>query len=115
MNRARCNADASVRSAPSPKGALTTPNTSAVRCAVLLIGRVLRFGSPSTVSFYCGNFGCLLLNTAAASKVYPLLRKMVQITSMRGAQSAGIVTYSKQGIAKPIAKPVGPARSRVFK
>lgn len=75
---------------------------------------MLHFGTPPTQSFYCGNFGCLLLDTAAASKVYPLLRKMAQITSMRGAQSAGIVTYTKRGLAKPIAKPTGSNRSRGF-
>ena len=67
--------------------------------------------------FYCGNFGCLLLDTASACKVYPLLRKMVQITSMRGAQSAGIVTYSKRGIAKPALHkdPSSSKRGKAFK
>ena len=58
--------------------------------------------------FYCGNFGVLLLEVAGASKVVPLLRKMIQITSMRGAQSAGIVTYTRQGTAKPLGKRAGP-------
>ena len=58
--------------------------------------------------FYCGNFGVLLLEVAGTSKVIPLLRKMIQITSMRGAQSAGIVTYTRQGTAKPLSKRAGP-------
>ena len=43
--------------------------------------------------FYCGNFGLLLLSQASSSRVDALLRRMLKITMMRGAQSAGIVTY----------------------
>ena len=37
--------------------------------------------------FRCGNFGLLLLRQAQASRVDPLLRRMLQITLMRGAPS----------------------------
>ena len=43
--------------------------------------------------FYCGNFGILVLTEASKTIVGPLLRKMIKITMMRGAQSAGVVTY----------------------
>ena len=43
--------------------------------------------------FRCGNFGMLLLRQANACRVDQLLRRMLQITMMRGAQSAGVVTY----------------------
>jgi hypothetical protein len=64
-------------------------------------GDILGGRGPSTLSsaepweaiFNCGNFGVLLLSTAAAAKVRPLLRRMIQVTQARGAQSAGIVTY----------------------
>ena len=46
--------------------------------------------------FYCGNFGLLLINGASKHLVGPLLRKMIKITMMRGAQSAGVVTYTRQ-------------------
>ena len=41
----------------------------------------------------CGNFGLLLLDKAAAGKVKTLLETMLRVTMMRGAQSAGLVTY----------------------
>ena len=43
--------------------------------------------------FFCGNFGMLLLQQASAGKVDGFLRRMLKITMMRGAQSAGVVTY----------------------
>ena len=46
----------------------------------------------------CGNFGLLLLDLAAAGKVRTLLTTMLRITMMRGAQSAGLVTYKGQGL-----------------
>ena len=47
--------------------------------------------------FFCGNFGLVLLEIAHASKVKPLLEKMIRVTMMRGAQSAGLVTYESTG------------------
>ena len=41
----------------------------------------------------CGNFGLLLLCPAASPLVRKLLEVMIRVTMMRGAQSAGIVTY----------------------
>ena len=47
--------------------------------------------------FFCGNFGMLLLAQASASRVEHFLRLMVKVTMMRGAQSAGVVTYQRVG------------------
>ena len=46
--------------------------------------------------FLCGNFGLILLSQASARKVDRLLRRMLEITMMRGAQSAGLVTYQER-------------------
>ena len=61
--------------------------------------RVAQPGANGSVSgdanaFFCGNFGLILLNGANKHMVSPLIRKMIKITVMRGAQSAGVVTYS---------------------
>ena len=45
--------------------------------------------------FYCGNFGLLLLQQASANKVEHFIRRMTKVTMMRGAQSAGLVTYRR--------------------
>jgi hypothetical protein len=45
--------------------------------------------------FFCGNFGLLLLSQASSKRVKHLLRRMLATTVMRGAQSAGLVTYRK--------------------
>ena len=50
---------------------------------------------PRRGLFRCGNFGLLLLRQANAGRVDKLLRRMLQITMMRGAQSAGVVTYQE--------------------
>ena len=48
----------------------------------------------------CGNFGILLLLPVERAEVLLLLRRMLKITSVRGAQSAGVVTYEhKKGEA----------------
>ena len=54
--------------------------------------------------FFCGNFGLVLLDLACAAKVKPLLETMLRVTMMRGAQSAGLVTYtpSAKGIRKRV-------------
>ena len=51
--------------------------------------------SQSLSRFFCGNFGLLLLDQASAGKVDYYLRRMLRVTMMRGAQSAGLVTYQK--------------------
>ena len=43
--------------------------------------------------FFCGNFGLLLLDSRHVEKVLPALSTMLRVTCMRGAQSAGLVTY----------------------
>jgi len=49
--------------------------------------------APSGSVFFCGNFGVLLLNGLKGAKVLELLRQMLRVTMVRGAQSAGLVTY----------------------
>lgn len=44
----------------------------------------------------CGNLGLLLLQAQNSAIVLELLRKMLKVTMVRGAQSAGLVTYSKE-------------------
>ena len=46
-------------------------------------------------AFGCGNFGVLVLRATARSNVFRMLRAMLKITSVRGAQSAGLVTYER--------------------
>lgn len=41
----------------------------------------------------CGNFGLILLNAEHRDKVMAILRTMVQVTMMRGAQSGGVATF----------------------
>jgi len=45
--------------------------------------------------FWCGNFGLILINPNNQQYVLDILRRMIQITMMRGAQSGGVVTYNK--------------------
>ena len=60
--------------------------------------------------FHCGNFGLLLLSREKSlrNKVVSVLKEMVRVTMMRGAQSGGVVTYVKNG-----KKGVKGVRSRV--
>lgn len=48
-------------------------------------------------TFLCGNFGLVLLKKDHRNKVLQILKEMVRITMMRGAQSGGVVTYVKNG------------------
>jgi hypothetical protein len=55
--------------------------------------------SLSTVTFFCGNFGVILLHSAwlddksGRKSSIGILQKMIEVTMMRGAQSGGIVTF----------------------
>ena len=51
--------------------------------------------SSAAAVFWCGNFGLLVLDSARVRKqrVGELLHTMLRITSMRGAQSAGLATF----------------------
>jgi len=52
--------------------------------------------SGGSTLFFCGNFGIIvfgLMDPATRKRVLGLLRKMTEITMMRGAQSGGVVTY----------------------
>ena len=53
--------------------------------------------------FFCGNFGLMLLDSLAAPLVKEILATMLRVTMMRGAQSAGLVTYQGQvGVRKRV-------------
>ena len=54
---------------------------------------LLGFAGGASDAFHCGNFGLILLHNACRHKVLPILRSMMTVTMMRGAQSAGVVTY----------------------
>ena len=49
--------------------------------------------SASSELFYCGNFGLIMLDELHRRHVLPILRLMMRTTMVRGAQSAGVVTY----------------------
>ena len=77
---------------------------SAASCAVLWLTAFdaiytdLLVGASSPADdFRCGNFGLLLLDKLAKPLVRKMLETSVRVTMMRGAQSAGLVTYVKQG------------------
>ncbi len=46
--------------------------------------------------FACGNFGVLILRATSRKAVFRTLSRMLRITMVRGAQSAGVVTYEDQ-------------------
>lgn len=57
--------------------------------------------SSLSVTFYCGNFGVILLHAAwlnedGGQTALHILRKMIEVTMMRGAQSGGIVTFERK-------------------
>ena len=45
--------------------------------------------AATTHYFHCGNFGLIVLNAENRKHVIEILRKMVQVTMMRGAQVSG--------------------------
>ncbi len=61
-----------------------------------------------TCTFYCGNFGVILLNSVCLvdndgiKSTLGVLKKMIEVTMMRGAQSGGIVTFKKKNNNKKI-------------
>ena len=62
-----------------------------------------------TAILWCGNFGLLLLDSEHASK--SSISTMLRVTCMRGAQSAGVVTYSS-GSSRGDAKLRAPSRGQ---
>ena len=53
---------------------------------------------PATMAtFFCGNFGIILLSPSAwdGTTVLDLLQKMIEVTMMRGAQTGGVVAWKK--------------------
>ena len=47
--------------------------------------------------FRCGNFGVIVLDPERRKTAIEILRTMVRVTMMRGAQSGGVVTYVPSG------------------
>ena len=47
--------------------------------------------------FRCGNFGVIVMSPERRKTAFEILRTMVRITMMRGAQSGGVVTYVPSG------------------
>ena len=69
-------------------------------------------------TFFCGNFGLIVINSAWTSKdngrhALDLLERMVNVTMMRGAQSGGVITYCRSKRLPGKANPVIGVRSRV--
>ena len=75
----------------APLGALWATALDGV--ASDLLGAVPPAAAAST--FFCGNFGLLLLHAAHSDKVKKIIETMLRVTMMRGAQSAGLVTYQR--------------------
>ena len=59
--------------------------------------RPLPRGCTDSGVFFCGNFGLLIVSYVGVrrTRVLALLRHMLRVTMMRGAQSAGVVTYDQ--------------------
>jgi hypothetical protein len=57
--------------------------------------------SVHTTTFFCGNFGIILLHQAwlqesNGESALDVLEKMILVTSMRGAQSGGVITFLQE-------------------
>ena len=76
-------------SSPTTTLAFALVAVDAICSDLLQLGRWSSRGEQ----FFCGNFGLLLLDAASAANVLPALSTMLRVTCMRGAQSAGLVTY----------------------
>lgn len=57
-------------------------------CSDLLV-----MGDSAPGVFFCGNFGLLLLENRYSDLVPEVLRRMIKVTMVRGAQCGGLVTY----------------------
>jgi hypothetical protein len=72
--------------------------TDALQFPVLSLWNTAAERDPARVTtFFCGNFGIILLHSAWFSdqgkSALTILEKMVQVTMMRGAQQGGVVTF----------------------
>jgi hypothetical protein len=77
--------------------------------------------SPVHMIFWCGNFGLILLNPAwiqhekkshGSGSAMQILKDMIRVTMMRGAQSGGVLTFDFDSVS-PNQKQVKATRSRV--
>ncbi len=65
-----------------------------------LFNSINNTNSLNNVTFFCGNFGVILLHSSwwlgddGCKSAFDVLKKMIEVTMMRGAQSGGIVTFS---------------------
>jgi len=59
------------------------------------------YGTLSSSTFLCGNFGIILINplwtesSQSSKQVLDLLAKMINVTMMRGAQTGGVIAWAK--------------------
>ena len=113
---------------PAKLGASDTPTiviaatitaVEAVWTDLLRLPVIPLFGPASPgITFFCGNFGLIVLNSAWTSKdngrhALDLLEKMVNVTMMRGAQSGGVITYCRSKRLPAKANPMVGVRTRV--
>ena len=100
--------------------AATITAIEAVWTDLLCLPVVPLFGpaSPGIYTFFCGNFGLIVINSAWTSKdngrhALDLLEQMVNVTMMRGAQSGGVITYCRYKRLPVKGHPMVGVRSRV--
>ena len=99
--------------------AATITAVEAIWTDLLRLPVIPLLGPASTgVTFFCGNFGLIVINSAWTSKdngqhALDLLERMVNVTMMRGAQSGGVITYCKSNRMPVKGNPVVGVRSRV--
>ena len=72
---------------------------------------------PTTTTFFCGNFGAILLNACWGDNNFDaaltMLQHMTRITMIRGAQSGGLVTFVEEASKTSSSKEYRAIRSRV--
>ena len=99
--------------------AATITAVEAIWTDLLCLSVIPLFGPASSgITFFCGNFGLIVINSAWTSKdngrhALDLLEQMVNVTMMRGAQSGGVITYCRSKRLPAKGHPMVGVRSRV--
>ena len=99
--------------------AATITAVEAVWTDLLCLPVIPLFGPASPgITFFCGNFGLIVINSAWTSKdngrhALDLLEQMVNVTMMRGAQSGGVITYCRSKRLPAKGHPMVGVHSRV--
>jgi hypothetical protein len=76
-------------------GAWLTPLGS--MCSDLLRLDPGMLSNKNVETFRCGNFGVIVMDKERRKNAIEILKTMVRVTMMRGAQSGGVVTYVPSG------------------